>query len=215
MQALLVEDQTLVREGLRLLIRQLRPDIDVRQAGSVEEARRQVAESGPFDLVILDLGLPGMRGLEAIDAMRAIDDRLPIVVLSGAEDANVISAALEAGAMGFIQKSVDPAAMDAALDCVLQGRVWLPPACLATGATGGAGDDTGGLAGLHLSLRQEDVLRCLARGLSNKVIARELGIAEPTVKTHLKRVFEVLGVHSRSQAMVQLSRRGWALHQLA
>lgn len=95
MQALLVDDHTLFREGMKALLRLLRPETEVLQAGSVREAIDVLAKCHRVDLVLLDLQLPGMRGLDALDAVRAFNDEIPIVVLSGNEDSGTVCAAIE------------------------------------------------------------------------------------------------------------------------
>jgi two-component system, NarL family, nitrate/nitrite response regulator NarL len=203
MKVLLVDDHALFREGLKLLLKSLHSDLVVAQAGSLEQARREIEDGGPFDLVLLDLHLPGYRRLDALHWMRQFDADLPVVVLSGSEDASVVRGAVEAGAMGFIQKSVDPQAMLQALEQIVAGGVYLPPVCL----TSPAGPAV--MSHLGISARQAEVLQRLAQGKSNKLIARELGISDTTVKTHVKAVFDALRVHSRTQAVFELARLGW------
>ncbi len=227
MHALLIDDHTLFREGLKLLLRQLRPGTDIRQAGCVAQACEVLCTLGPVDLVLLDLQLPkppGSRtsqtqGVEALREMLAFDEHLPIVVLSGNEDPDIVHEAIDAGAIGFINKSMDSDGLASAVQAALEGRVPIPAGCLdamdAAGAALPAADGHPSLHALGLSRRQVQVLRHMAQGQANKVIARELAIAEATVKTHMKAVFEVLGVHSRTQAMYELARLGWPWRDMA
>lgn len=203
MKMLLVDDHALFREGLNLLLRSLSAGVVVHQAGSLERAREVIESDGPFDLVLLDLHLPGVTGLGALHWMRRLDGDLPVVVLSGSEDPAIVRGAVDSGAMGFIQKSVDPQAMMQALQQILAGGVYLPAECLTPRPAQAV------MSRLGISQRQQEVLQRLAQGKSNKLIARELGISDTTVKSHVQAVFDLLDVHSRTQAVFELARLGW------
>ncbi|HET7868261.1 MAG TPA: response regulator transcription factor [Burkholderiaceae bacterium] len=209
MKVLLVDDHTLFREGLNLLLKSLSSGVVVREAGSLERARQVLEEDGPFDMVLLDLQLPGVSRLGALHWIRKLDGDLPVVVLTGSEDPEIIHDAIESGAMGFIKKSVDSEEMMQALQQVLSGGVYLPPVCL------GVRNDRPQVSASRfgISPRQAEVLQMLAQGKSNKLIARELGISDTTVKSHVKAVFDALDVHSRTQAVFVLARLGWQLHE--
>jgi two-component system, NarL family, nitrate/nitrite response regulator NarL len=215
MQALLVDDHALFREGMKHLLRHLRPDVVVFQAASVREATDILTRERGVDLVLLDLQLPGMKGLQALNAMRDFDDEIPIVVLTGTEDGEMVRAAIERGAMGFIQKSVNPDEMLGAVETVLAGKVYLPESVL--DSVRGVAEDVGApqqsklLGSLGITGRRAEVLVHLAKGKPTKVIARELGISDTTVKTHIQAVYDALNVHSRTQAIYVLARHGWAL----
>lgn len=215
MKALLVDDHALFREGMKFMLRHLRPDLEIHQASTVREATAVLERAKPVDLILLDLQLPGMRGLDALRAMRSFDESVPIVVLSGAEDSATVHGAIDGGAMGFIQKSVNPDAMIEAVEAVLAGKVALPDSVLAGAASIADGDASGApstlLDTLGITGRRAEVLLLLARGMSTKGIARELGISDTTVKTHIQAVYEALNVHSRTQAIFKLARQGWRL----
>lgn len=218
MRTLLVDDHVLFREGLELVLRHLDARVEVRHADSVEQARRVIAAGPSIDLVLLDLHMPGMQGLDALHALRASAETPAIVVLSGSEDVNIVRQAIEDGAMGFIQKQSDSRTMMAALQMVLAGGVYLPPVCLADArarpAAPAAPTARERLNRLGLSARQGEVLAKVAQGKANKVVARELGIAEATVKSHVAAVFDALDVHSRTEAVYAIARLGLKLQDL-
>ena len=157
----------------------------------------------PPDLVLLDLGLPGCRGLDALSRFRREFPKLPLVVLSGDCDRGTILGALDAGAVGFIPKTSKPDVMIAALKVVAAGGTYVPPEAL-------EGVDARSQA-LDLTERQRDVLRLILKGYNNERIATELAIAPNTVKQHAHAVFAALGVSTRAEAMVAAARRGLTL----
>jgi len=214
MHALLVDDHALFREGMKHLLRHLRPDATIHQAGTVDEAAGILAGTR-IDLILLDLHLPGLRGLQSLDAMRAVTEDVPIVVLSGTEDGETVRGAIEHGAMGFIQKSVNPDEMLQAVESVLAGKVYLPEAVLQPArANGPSASQEKVLESLGIGGRRAEVLLHLAQGKSTKAIARELGISDTTVKTHIQALYDALNVHSRTQAVFALARHGWRLNDI-
>jgi DNA-binding NarL/FixJ family response regulator len=162
-----------------------------------------------FDLVLLDWHLNDSDGAESIRRLRDAGYMARVVVLSGETNAALIRQSVELGAAGFIPKKYSSEMMVAALRNVLAGRIFLPSEAL--DASAGRGDEAAAtidprLAGL--TARQMDVYRAAARGLPNKLIARQLDIAESTVKAHLTAVYSALGVRNRTEAAYQASREG-------
>lgn len=127
MRVLLVDDHTLFREGIALLLRPLVQPLETWEAGSCEEAVAVIAERGAADLVLIDLGLPGASGLEGVRQLREAHPEMPVVVMSSADDKDTVLAALDAGAMGFIPKSSTSAVMIGALKLILAKGIYLPP----------------------------------------------------------------------------------------
>lgn len=213
-RALIIDDHPLFREGLKSLVQALAPQAEVRQAATMEQAREH-AGAEP-DLVLLDLNLPGQRHLEALAAAKAMFESAAVVVVSGDDDPATIHACIQAGAAGFIPKDTEPGATEEALRLVLDQGVYLPAKALVQGppvapapsarVPGGTTPPTA-RAG-SLSPRQVEVLRCLLQGKPNKVIARDIGIAEGTVKAHLWAVYQTLGVQNRAQAMYRAHELG-------
>lgn len=214
MRVLLVDDHHLVRRGLLDLLRQLDADALIEEAGNCEEALRLA--SPDFDLILLDLHMPGLEGLEALDAIRHAFESARVVVLSGDQDKRQVCQVIEHGASGYIMKSETPNVLIGALRLVLSGGVYLPPIVLrALGFNGGADPPAhetvppaSHAANVieRLTERQQEVLRHAVSGKSNKVIARELGLSEGTVKAHLSSIFRAIGVRNRTEAVCHLAR---------
>lgn len=216
MNILLIDDHPLLRGGMRFLLRSLDAELEMDEASNANQALERVAARS-YDLVLLDLKMPGLNGMDALAALCAAVPGTPLVVLSAEEDPGVIRAAIEGGAMGFIPKSSTPEVLVQALRLVLAQGVYLPPAALeaahavpsAAAPVGRTGPDGAMLP--ELTLRQQDVLRCVIKGKTNKVIARELAVSEGTVKAHLSAVFLALGAHNRTEAVYAAAKLGLRL----
>ena len=212
MRILIIDDHALFRQGLRFLLRDLDADLEIVEAADCAQATALAGEA--FNVVLLDLHMPGVAGLDALEAVRQAFEASRIVVLSGEEDPRQVRRAIDAGAAGFIPKSSTPEVLLSALRLVLADGVYLPAVALK--GIGGAqqGDDaaiSNDRLGDALSERQVDVLRKAVQGKANKVIARELGISEGTVKAHLSAAFRALGVHNRTEAVYAAARSGLQL----
>lgn len=210
MKILIVDDHVLIRQGIRELVRALSPDATVLEAGDSAAALASVAADPALDLVLLDLVLPGTDGMSTLDLLRARHPEVPVVVLSSREDRAGIVDALDRGAMGFIPKSFPAAAMLDALRHVLSGGVFLPPENDGTAAAPARGPATMP-SDIGLTERQAQVLALLVQGKPNKLICRELGLAVGTVKIHMTGILKALGVTSRTQAVIAVSRMGLRL----
>jgi DNA-binding NarL/FixJ family response regulator len=197
---LLVDDHPLFRGGLKYLLRGLDISVEMDEAGDCAGALARLG-AGAYDLVLLDLKLPGVNGLDGLDSVREAAPGTPVIVLSGEEGPQVVHATIERGAMGFIPKSSTPEVMIEAMRLVLARGIYLPPAALDA-----VPESSAGLPGL--TPRQMDVMRCLIRGKPNKVIARELDVSEATVKAHLTAVFEALGAKNRTEAVYAAAKLG-------
>jgi DNA-binding NarL/FixJ family response regulator len=208
MKILVVDDHVLIREALRGLFRELKPEATVLEAPDAARTMELLAEQPDIALVLLDLSLPDRDGLVLLAELRAHYPGISVVVLSGFPDrANVVQA-LDHGAMGFIPKSAGREVMTSALSLVFSGGVYIPPEILDPG-TPDAVRPPASPADLGLTGRQTDVLALMMQGKSNKAICRRLDLAEPTVKNHVTAILKALGVSNRTEAVLAASARGW------
>ena len=212
MRILIVDDHAMFRAGLRRLLDNFDTELEIVEAADCVEAGAFASQA--FDLVLLDLHMPGMDGLEALYSMRPVFESSRIVVLSGVDDPRQVRRAIDAGAAGFIPKSSTPDVLQSAMRLVLADEVYLPAMAL-RGIADDEGDGTAPAAPDRLrealSERQVEVLRKAVQGKANKVIARELGISEGTVKAHLSAAFRALGVRNRTEAVYAAARSGLQL----
>lgn len=209
MRAMLVDDHPVIQEVMgAVLARTLAPEVIYVENG-LQEALLRARQDSALDLVVLDLGLPGCKGIEALTRFRKAFPQVPVVVISATEDSATVRAALDAGARGYIPKTSATDVMAAALKLVSAGGTYVPQQALQSNATAAKKTrSSSGRSRLDLSERQLDVLRCIAKGLSSREIARELAISEHTVKQHTRAVFRTLGVHTRTEALVAAARLG-------
>lgn len=219
MQVLVIDDHALVRDALRGVLRTAFGASRVAEAASWGEAQRELQRPEGFELVLLDLGLPDRDGFEALSELREHHPECSVVVLSGQRDQASVSRALELGAVGYIPKSASRKVMLSALQLVISGGMYLPPELLGGVRTAREQppgtppppplDDDPGSA-LGLTARQMDVLALLMQGRSNKLICRQLSLAEPTVKNHVSAILRALKVSNRTEAVVAARALGIA-----
>lgn len=214
MKILVVDDHPLVQQALTQLLPQLNRAIDVIGATNSDEAHAALAANPDCALLLLDLAIPGARGLELLVTLRRNHPRLPIAVLSATHDRATVEAALDAGARGFIAKTANPRALIDAVQRLLEGRACPPPALSRIPSPP---DATIGIVpgSLGLTRRQTDVLRLLVQGKPNKLICRDLNLSEGTVKVHVSAILKALNVQSRAQVIAELARRGMELPAFA
>ncbi len=218
---LVVDDHTLFRRGLTALLArdpQLRVVGDAADAG---QAQRKAQELQP-DVILLDNHLPGVNGVDALPALQGAAPAARILMLTVSEDENDLAAALRAGAIGYLLKTAEGDALTAAIRRAMDGDSVVAPEMMSklVAAYRGAASATpatseplapvppGVTALASLSPRELDILRGIARGASNKEIAREHGIAETTVKIHVQHILRKLNVSSRVHAAVIASENG-------
>jgi DNA-binding NarL/FixJ family response regulator len=218
MQILVVDDHVLIRDALRDVLNELRPDAVVLQAADCRQAMRLLGEYPGLELILLDLGLPDTDGFAMLKDLRDHYPSLAVVVLSALQDRNSVTRALELGAVGFIPKSAQRAVMLSALHLVFAGGIYVPPEILrredaCAGQTSPAIRKGQPLSPSDLGLteRQMDVLSLLMRGKSNKAIGRALDLSETTVKNHVTAILRALRVTNRAEAIVSVNQLGWDL----
>jgi DNA-binding NarL/FixJ family response regulator len=209
-RVLMAEDHPLFRDALRGVLHRSLGAEEVVETGTVDELLALIETDDAFDLVMLDLFMPGAQGLSHLVSMRARMPDTPIIVFSSVNDSRVVRQIITCGAAGFIPKSASQDEIAHALGVVMGGGIYLPQryqaeldaAALRPRARWGAEEDRGKLTG-----RQVAVLELVAAGKANKQIAFELGISEITVKTHVTAILRKLQVTSRGQAIVMFQKR--------
>jgi NarL family two-component system response regulator LiaR len=206
-RVLIADDQPVVRQGLRTFL-QLQDDIEVvGEAADGEVALTQAAALAP-DVVLMDLVMPRLGGVAAIERLRASGSAARVIVLTSFLDEDKVLPAVRAGAAGYLLKDVEPAELVRAIRTVDRGEALLHPAVAARVLQELIGD--GDRAERHdaLTAREREVLALVARGRANKAIAFELGVAEKTVKTHVGNILAKLGLSDRTQAALYAVREG-------
>ena len=202
-RVLVVDDHPKVRQGLRTFL-DLQGDITVvGEAGDAAGAVEATVALEP-DVVLLDLRMPGGDGVSVLHDLRARQVRSRVLIVTSFTEPDAVLPAVRAGAAGYVYKDVDPSSLAAAIRAVHAGHVLLHPDVAALLLAGAQRRP----AGAELTPRERQILVELARGRSNREIARALGLAEKTVKTHVSAVFTKLGVQDRTQAALFAVRTG-------
>ncbi len=205
MKLLVIDDHTLFRAGLKSLLERRR--IDVVEAGDGETGMKLLAVE-EFEIILLDLRMPDMSGLEVLQWLRRSRIQTPVVMLSTSSEEKDLVESLQLGAQGYLLKDMDPDDLVKSLKNVLAGETVVAPEL--TGVLASAVQNRA-TTGPHpsarsvrdvLTARELDVLRDITKGWSNKIIARDLGITDGTVKLHVKSILRKLNVHSRVEAAV-------------
>jgi NarL family two-component system response regulator LiaR len=206
-RVLIADDHAVVRQGLRTFL-ELQEDIevvgDVADGSAVVEA---AVDRAP-DVVLMDLVMPGIGGVEAIRRLRERCPQARVLVLTSFQEDEKIFPAVRAGAAGYLLKDVEPAELVRAIRTAHEGEAVLHPAVAARLMEEFSSEDVRGAGESGLTGREQEVLELIGRGLPNKLIARELGIAEKTVKTHVSAILAKLGVTDRTQAALYAVRNG-------
>jgi DNA-binding NarL/FixJ family response regulator len=204
-RVLIVDDHAMVRRGMRDFL-DLHPDLEVVGEAADGEAALEATDTLRPDVVVMDLMLPVLDGIAATAQLKARHPAVEVVAITSFIEEERVTAAIEAGASGFLLKDAEADDLAAAIRAARQGEVYLDPAVAGIVARrmrdGGAGrGGNGGDGGLaRLTSRERDVLACVAHGLSNRAIAQELGMAERTARTHVSNILAKLGLTSRTQA---------------
>jgi DNA-binding NarL/FixJ family response regulator len=230
MKFLVADDHELIRQGVKGLLRGLDPDAQFDEADTWETLAAAARPDADHDLAIVDLHMPGMTGACSLQALLKANPALPVVVLSAEESPDEMRAVLAAGALGFVPKRQPASVMLKAIELVLSGGAYVPMEALSllgtrevatagANGTGSAPPEPEPVARVealqphqqhlleNLSPRQQEIMRLVHRGWTNKMIARDLGVAEGTIKVHLSVIFRALGVHNRATAIAVIN--GW------
>jgi len=216
---LAVDDHPLIRDALRQVLRVLDPDLNLLSAANAQETHVAAAATPDLNLILLDLSLPDANGFDVLRDLREQHPGIPVVVLSATDDAATVMRALDEGAMGYIPKTSSTDVLLGALRLVLGGGVYLPAEVLrhSTAASPHAPPAPGAPApeitcrDLGLTERQAQVLALVVQGKPNKLICRNLNLAEGTVKIHISAILRALNVTNRTQAVVAVGKLGLKL----
>jgi len=212
LRILIIDDHTLFRVGLEGLLTSRGIEV-VASVGSGHEAQRLVDELNP-DIILLDMRMPGINGLEVLTMLREKNESLPIVMLTTSTDENDLLKSLRSGAQGYLLKDMEPDELVLALREIVAGKTVVAPnlaPILARAVQGKTTeeDEKDDSPFSALTPRETEILGLLAEGQSNKAIARNLGISDGTVKLHVKAILRKLSVHSRVEAAVMAVERGF------
>lgn len=205
---IIADDHPLFRAALKQAVSQAVAGVEMIETDSLAALQETVAKHADADLVLLDLHMPGTSGFTGLAYLRGQNPGMPVVVVSGSEQPLVMLRAIEYGASGFIPKSSSLEVISEAIRAVLEGEVWLPQE-IADGDAEVSCEDTVFAEKLgSLTPQQFRVLMMLTEGLLNKQIAYELNVSEATIKAHVTAILRKLGVHSRTQAVIEANRMG-------
>jgi DNA-binding NarL/FixJ family response regulator len=197
MKVLIVDDHPLMRSSLRSVVSGLDEQVDVAEAESASAALALLDDGASPDLLLLDVSLGDMSGIEVLKRLHGRHADVPVVVVSGIEDPPLVEQVLALGAAGFIPKASGADVMVAALKLVLAGEVYIPPRMQRAHPK------------LGITPRQAQVLQLMVEGRSNKEIGQALDLAEQTVKAHMTEILRALDVRTRTQAMTIAARYGF------
>ena len=212
---LIADDHALFRKGLTLLLSQLYPNAQVVGAADADEAFTLLSGDAPFDLLLLDLSMPGMPGIGGIKRFVTSAPQTPVVILSAYCDAASVIRSIDMGARGYILKSATDEVFKNAVSLVLSGETYIPSVVIASvDKTNQLVPDALRNLGAEnplrtLTRRQRDTLALVMEGQSNKEIARSLGLLESTVKAHVKVILHKLKAANRTQAAMIATELGW------
>ncbi len=205
LRLVIADDHPLFRGALKEAVLGQNPNTAILEVGTFDALTALLEGDTDFDLILLDLTMPGARGFSGLIYLRAQYAALPVVVVSGNEEPAVIRRCLDLGASGFIPKTMSVAGMRAAVADVLKGGTFMPPDIHAVAR---ADVETDAIIARLATLtpQQVRVLMMLSEGRLNKQIAYELSVSEATVKAHVSAILQKLGVESRTQAVIAVSK---------
>lgn len=212
MKVLIADDHSLFREGCKLLLKELEAGVEFEEAGDFNEVQDILGRKDDYDVILLDLKMPGLGEIEGVKRTRELAPSTPLVIVSALDDPFYAQQVMAAGAAGYIPKSASHSVMSNALKLILAGGQYVPPDLMSSPGKKPAGD--GGPIPVGqlreevekvLTPRQMDVMRYMAKGESNRGIAERLGLSEGTVKVHVAAILKALNATNRTQAVLMAS----------
>ena len=214
MKVLIVDDHALIREALCAVLRQLKREAVIFEASSSRQAVDIVEEHPDISLILLDINLPDRDGFSVLRELRDSYPTIAIIILSSSNDQDTVKRAFKLGALGFIPKTTEREVMLNAIELVFSGGIYIPSEILEETPSARLTNEPTTpdfLRGLGLTDRQIEVLALLMKGKSNKIIAKTLNMAVPTVKNHITVILKALNVTSRTEAVIKLGQTGWEM----
>jgi DNA-binding NarL/FixJ family response regulator len=217
MKILVIDDHALIRQALRIFLKDLKDDVSVLEACNYRQAMPLVEQHADLNLILLDLNLPDRDGFSVLTELREHYPAISVVVLSAVQDRASVTRALDLGALGFIPKTTEREVILSALRLIFSGGMYIPAEILSReelpSTTNRSADDLTQLQSTDLGLttRQLEVLALMALGRTNKAISRTLEMAEPTVKNHITAILKALKVSNRTEAVITASKLGLML----
>jgi DNA-binding NarL/FixJ family response regulator len=213
MKVLIVDDHALIREALRAVLKQLKREAVIFEASNSRQAMHIVEEHPDISLILLDINLPDRDGFSVLRELRDRYATIAIIILSSSDDQDTVKRAFKLGALGFIPKTTEREVMLNAIKLVFSGGIYIPSEILEETTSPRLTNKlaTRDPKGLGLTDRQIEVLALLMKGKSNKIIAKTLNMAVPTVKNHITVVLKALNVTSRTEAVIKVGKMGWEL----
>jgi DNA-binding NarL/FixJ family response regulator len=214
MKFLIVDDHALIREALHAVLKELKREAVIFEASNGRQAVHIVEEHPDISLILLDINLPDRDGFSVLRELRDRYAAIAIIIISSSNDQDAVKRAFKLGALGFITKTTAREVMLNAIELVFSGGIYIPSEILEESSSPQL---TNRLAtrespkDLGLTDRQIEVLALLMKGKSNKIIARTLNMAVPTVKNHITVVLKALNVTSRTEAVIKVGKTGWEL----
>lgn len=208
MKVVVADDHVLVRDGITHTLKSVWQGLDVLEAGDGASLLDHITRHSDIDIVLMDLFMPDTDGFAVLGKICNDYPDLPVVVLSASENANHMRKSIDIGASGYVPKSLSKEVMISALQLVLSGGVYIPPASLLETQTNDYIDGSEQKELPNLTGRQYDVLKLLIKGFTNKEIAKTLGLSEYTVKIHATAIFKALNVSNRTQAVIEAKKMG-------
>ncbi len=205
MKILVADDHALFRQGMTYILNEMDPGSTIVEASTSNQAIQLAKKNPNLALILMDLSMPDMDGIDAMRVIQASVPTVPVIILTASESLMDMKQALDAGAMGYVPKSVTASIMTSAIKLVLSGGIYIPPALV----QGSHNTDTNLKTHIKFTPRQTDVLRLLLDGQSNKQAARFLNLSEATVKAHIAAIFKELNVNNRTQAVLAAKRAGY------
>lgn len=206
-QVLIIDDHPLFREALSAAVSLAYPAVRSREVCDVDNAIKVLESDRDFDMALLDLNIPGVHGFEGLLRLRTLHPRLPVLVVSGLENEQIVEESVTYGAAGFLPKSLGREVLATAVDTIMAGGVYMPEGLASTGENEIRTANAQIIERLlSLTPQQLRVLFMLREGLLNKQIAYELDVGATTVKKHVSEILRKLHVHSRTQAVIEVSK---------